>query len=72
MDEILFKIIAAHVIVWSFPLYYFSIPGGLKKLIDRQLSLNLPFMAKGAESGGHPAGYDLTHQKHIVISTCGF
>jgi len=72
MDEILPKIIAADVIVWSFPLYYFSVPGGLKNLIDRQLPLNQPFMAEGAEGGGHPPRYDLSHQKHIVISTCGF
>lgn len=72
MDEVLAKIIAADVIVWSFPLYYFSVPGELKNLIDRQLPLNLPFMAAGAQSGGHPPRYDLAHQKHLVISTCGF
>ncbi|MDU7337648.1 MAG: flavodoxin family protein [Clostridium sp.] len=38
--EILTKIILADVIIWSFPLYYFSVPGGLKNLIDRQLPLN--------------------------------
>ncbi|MDD4844645.1 MAG: flavodoxin family protein [Anaerotignum sp.] len=72
MAEILDKIIAADVIVWSFPLYYFSVPGGLKNLIDRQLPLNLPFMAEGGESGGHPPRYDLSQQKHVIISTCGF
>lgn len=72
MDKVLSKMIAADVIIWSFPLYYFSVPGGLKNLIDRQLPLNLPFMAEENESGGHPARYDLTNQKHIVISTCGF
>ncbi len=72
MEEILSKIIAADVIIWSFPLYYFGVPGGLKNLIDRQLPLNQPFMSKGRESGGHPQRYDLSHQKHLVISTCGF
>jgi multimeric flavodoxin WrbA len=72
MGEVLAKIIAADVIIWSFPLYYFSVPGGLKNLIDRQLPMNLPYMEEGAESGGHPARYNLSHQKHIVISTCGF
>ncbi|MDR2898634.1 MAG: NAD(P)H-dependent oxidoreductase [Spirochaetaceae bacterium] len=71
-SDILPKIIAADVIIWAFPLYYYSVPGGLKNLIDRQLPLNLPYMAEGAESGGHPPRYDLSHQKHIVISTCGF
>lgn len=72
MGKVLAKIIAADVIIWSFPLYYFNVPGGLKNLIDRQLPMNLPFMAEGAESGGHPARYNLSLQKHIMISTCGF
>ncbi|WP_313182812.1 flavodoxin family protein [Lacrimispora sp.] len=72
MNEILTRMIAADVIIWSFPLYYFSVPGGLKNLIDRQLPLNLPFMSQGKESGSHPARYDLTNQKHLIISTCGF
>lgn len=72
MIEILPKIVGADVIIWSFPLYYFSVPGSLKNLIDRQLPLNQPFMVKGSESGGHPSRYDLTQQHHIVISTCGF
>jgi putative sterol carrier protein len=60
------------VVVWSFPLYYFSVPGGLKNLIDRQLPMNLPFMAADNESGGHPSRFDLSRQRNIVISTCGF
>jgi multimeric flavodoxin WrbA len=72
MAEILAKIIAADVIVWSFPLYYFGVPGEMKNLIDRQLPLNLPFMTEENESGGHPSRYHLAQQKHLVISTCGF
>lgn len=72
MAEILTKIIAADVIVWSFPLYYFGVPGEMKNLIDRQLPLNLPFMTEENESGGHPSRYHLAQQKHLVISTCGF
>ena len=72
MDEILSKIISADVIIWSFPLYFFNVPGELKNLIDRQLPLSLPFMAESSESGGHPPRYDLSRQKHVIISTCGF
>jgi len=72
MAEILHKIIAADVMIWSFPLYYFSVPGALKNLIDRQLPLNLPFMSDGNANGGHPPRYDLSRQRHVVISTCGF
>ena len=72
MDEILKKRREADIIIWSFPLYVFNVPGSLKNLIDRLLPLKLPLMSKNAESGGHPTRYDLTHQRHVFISTCGF
>jgi len=70
--HVLDRLIAADVVIWSFPLYYFGIPGKLKNLIDRQLPLNLPFMEDAGENGGHPSRYDLSRQRHVVISTCGF
>jgi putative NADPH-quinone reductase len=72
MAAILPKLIAADVVIWSFPLYYYSVPGCLKHLIDRQLPMNLPFMAAESESGGHPPRYDTSAQRHAVLSTCGF
>ncbi|MDR1489438.1 MAG: NAD(P)H-dependent oxidoreductase [Desulfovibrio sp.] len=72
MAEVLNKIIAADMIIWSFPLYYFSLPGALKNFIDRSLPLNLPFMSDDAANGGHPPRYDLSRQRYAVISTCGF
>lgn len=42
MAGVIGKILAADVLIWSFPLYYFSIPGQLKLLIDRQLPMSLP------------------------------
>lgn len=62
----------ADLIVWSFPLYYFTVPGALKNLIDRQLPMSLPFMSADNESGGHPSRYDMSGKRHVVISTCGF
>ena len=75
MQMIIKKELEADLIVWSFPLYYFSVPGMLKNMIDRQLPMNLPFMSKsdnGYGSGGHDARYDMSGKKHILISTCGF
>lgn len=72
MGMVLEHMLRADVIIWSFPLYYFSVPGGLKTLIDRQLPLVLPFMESDAESGGHPSRYDMSKKRHVVISTCGF
>ena len=37
MQGVIDKILWADVVVWSFPLYYFGLPGQLKTLIDRTL-----------------------------------
>ena len=65
----------ADVTIWSFPLYYFSVPGPLKNLIDRQLPMALPFMEERADNvgnGSHPSRYDMTRKRTVIISTCGF
>lgn len=75
MAEVIEAMLWADVTVWSFPLYYFSVPGPLKNLMDRQLPMVLPFMAEdGGEtgSGSHPARYDMSGKQTVVISTCGF
>ena len=75
MPGVIEKLIAADVIVYSFPLYYFSVPGILKNMIDRMLPMVLPFMAErsdGVGSGSHPARYDMSGKRYVLISTCGF
>ena len=72
MQLVIEKILWADVIVWSFPLYYFGLPGPLKNLIDRQLPMSLPFMSVETESGGHSSRYDMGGKRTVVVSTCGF
>lgn len=72
MQGVIDKSLWADVVVWSFPLYYFGLPGQLKTLIDRQLPMSLPFMCTETESGGHPSRYDMSGKRTVVISTCGF
>jgi len=72
MQTVLKKILWSDLIIWSFPLYYFSLPGKLKTVIDRQLPFSTPFMLSNVEGGGHPARYDMSGKKNILISTCGF
>lgn len=72
MSGIIENMLWAYVTVWSFPLYYFSVPGPVKNLMDRQLPMSLPFMDSGTDSGGHPSRYDMSGKKTVVISTCGF
>lgn len=75
MREVIEKLLWADITIWSFPLYYYTVPGGLKNLIDRQLPMVLPFMAENEElsgNGSHPTRYDMSGKKTVVISTCGF
>ena len=62
--------------MWGrFPLYYFSVPGILKNVIDRQLPMSLPFMSTkddGYGSGSHDCRYDMEGKRRMLISTCGF
>lgn len=75
MQKVIGKLIDADLILWSFPLYYFNVPGILKNLIDRQLPMSLPFMSSkqnGYGSGSHDSRYDMDRKRHVLISTCGF
>lgn len=73
MGDILPKLIEADLVVWSFPLYYYSLPSKIKALMDRTLPLNLPFMDAREEGGAtHPSRYDMSGQRAVVISSCGF
>lgn len=75
MQMVIQKRLWADVTIWSFPLYYFNVPGGLKSLIDRQLPMVLPFMTEREDqvgNGSHPMRYDMSGKQNVVISTCGF
>ena len=72
MTEILPKLVAADVVIWSFPLYSCGFPGEMKCFMDRQLPLGMPEMKTESETGEHPLRYDLSHQRQFFISTCGF
>ena len=66
----------ADLVVLSFPLYYFNVPGPLKTMIDRQLPVNLPFMSDDSAtsgSGAHPLRYpEMVKTRYVAISNCGF
>lgn len=73
MTTLIDKYLAADLIIWSFPLYYFGIPSKTKAFLDRLLPINLPFMVERKDGGcGHPDRYDMNGKKYFLISTCGF
>lgn len=68
------KILSSDLVIYSFPLFYYSVPGKLKALIERQLPTVAPFMEGQRDylvNGGHPPRFTVKH-KTILISTCGF
>lgn len=68
------KILAADLVIYSFPLFYYSVPSRLKALIERQLPTVAPFMTGQSDylvNGGHPPRFEIK-QKTILVSTCGF
>jgi len=75
MSKVMEDELWADIIIWSFPLYYFNVPGQLKNLIDRQLPMYLPFMVERGDdigNGAHPFRYDMSGKRYVLISTCGF
>lgn len=65
--------IEADLVIWSFPLYYFSMPSKIKGFMDRLLPTVLPELTEVVNGrGGHPTRYDFSRQRHVLISTCGF
>jgi Multimeric flavodoxin WrbA len=67
------KYISADLVIWSLPLYFFSMPSKVKAFMDRLLPMFLPFI-KQREDGGntHPYRFDSKPADMILISTCGF
>ena len=68
------KILAADLVIYSFPLFYYSVASRLKALIERQLPTVAPFMTGQSDylvNGGHPPRFEIK-QKTILVSTCGF
>ena len=73
MSELIKMYINSDLIIWSFPLYYFGMPSKIKAFLDRLLPTSLPSInIKENQSCGHPGRYDLSHQMHLLISSCGF
>lgn len=73
MNGALLKYVEADALIFSFPLYYFSLPSRLKLFLDRTLPLSLPVMNPDSPYGGHPLRDErLLRKRMALISTCGF
>ncbi len=69
------KVIDADLVIMSFPLYVFGIPGQLKVLLDRLLPLMNTYQGQYVPRDGAPAHgprYDKPGQKFVIISGCAY
>lgn len=69
MQNILKFMVESELIIWSFPLYHYSVPSKMKALIDRTLPID-PIFSDIRNSRNYYGILD-KKIKHITISTCG-
>ncbi len=71
-NQILDKITEAEVIIWSFPLYCYSMPSHLKAVVDRIIPLSKMSMKEENGVVRHDTLIDMSSKHYVVISGCGF
>lgn len=68
------KVMEADVIIESYPLYFFGMPGIMKVFTDRMLSFMNTYEGQAPIIGEpfHGIRYELPGKKFIIISSCGY
>lgn len=72
------KLQNADIVIWSFPLFLFGVPGQMKVLMDRVVGMVHPYMGQntGETKFMHKCLHGLQHQKPgqkiILISSCAW
>ena len=76
MADLRGKILAADIIVESFPLYFFGMPSKLKTMTDRCLPFMMPYLGNIVEERNicfhELREKSLLEKKLVVISSCGY
>ncbi len=75
MQEVYDRIMEADVIIESFPLFFFGMPGPMKTFTDRCLPLMETYKGEVGTIGDnafHEPRFNMEGKKLIVISTCGY
>lgn len=73
MDGIIRKYLAADIVIWSFPTYFYSMPSGAKKIMDRLLPLySQELYSDDGKTTYHPLRYKLENQRYILFCSCAY
>jgi multimeric flavodoxin WrbA len=71
-NAILEMMLLSDIIIWSFPLYIFSLPSHLKAVLDRTIPFGKKEMRIENERVFHITNTNMKNKKYIMISGCGF
>lgn len=72
MKDILRRILASDILLFSFPLYGYGMPAPLKALLDRTMPLSSLAMRKAGDKYEHIGQADFSHLNYVMICGCGF
>lgn len=72
MKNILDRISDSDLVIWSTPLYCYSVPANCKAVIDRLLPLSSPTQYTDENGDTHHPCRKENLTQHILISGCGF
>lgn len=72
MAGILEDILSSDLLVFSFPLYCYSMPASLKALMERTLPLSSMKMRRRDDRYEHVPQRDYSRLRYLMISGCGF
>lgn len=72
MAEVLEKILASDLLLFSFPLHSYGMPAAMKNLIDRMLPLSSMAMVKVGDRYAHVGQRDYSHLRYLMVCGCGF
>lgn len=70
--ELLAKIMNADLVIWSTPLYCYSVPANCKALLDRLLPLSSPVQYTNKDGNTYHSGRSERFPQQILVSGCGF
>lgn len=68
-------VMAADLVIESFPLYFFGMPGPMKTFTDRMMPLMETYKGESMVIGDnafHEPRFDMSGKKLILVSTCGY
>lgn len=75
MDMIHREFMLSDLVIYSFPLYFFGMPGPMKIFADRMMPLIKTYKGEIKEFGTHAFHdfrYDVEGKRFMVISSCGY